>query len=168
MNKQPIMPCKKSSRKKYTSRNSPPYPANDDHCRGKKKKGNDGTYYVSTANSRGVYRWVKVSSSSKRAKSPRKTKKATKATEIPLKVTGWYDDLLDDFDRFDKKWTRAEEKIKVIGTYLRGSSGNNGALYYYSVPWGKGAEFKRVAKKAFGDIGLKVTFSESLYGLDIS
>lgn len=161
------MPCKKSFRKKYTSRNSPPYPANDDDCRGRRKKGNDGTYYVSTANSRGVYRWVKATSLSKKKKSPRK-KKATKTIEIPLKVTGWYDYFLDDFDRYEKKWRRAEEKIKVVGVYLRGSSGNNGALYYYRVAWGKGAEFKRIAKKAFGDIGLKVTFSETLYGLDTS
>ena len=117
------MPCKKSSRKKYASRDSPPYPANDEDCRGKKKRGNDGTYYVSTVNSRGVYRWIKATSltkaKKKKASAPRKKttkkmsrrkkasaprKKTTKtiAADVPVKVTGWKDPILDNLDVFQE------------------------------------------------------------------
>ena len=49
------MPCERMHTKKYTSRGSPPYPANE--CRGHEKMGNDGKNYVSTRASNGVYRW---------------------------------------------------------------------------------------------------------------
>ena len=54
------MPCKKRTTEKYKKRPSPPYPSNDPGCRDKRRKGNDGTMYDSTPDSRGVYRWVKV------------------------------------------------------------------------------------------------------------
>jgi hypothetical protein len=44
--------------KKYKTRNSPPYPANE-NC-GKKMKGNDGNMYISNANKNGVCSWKKV------------------------------------------------------------------------------------------------------------
>jgi hypothetical protein len=44
--------------KKYLTRDSPPYPAND-YC-GKKMKGNDGLMYVSTPDKNGVCKWMKV------------------------------------------------------------------------------------------------------------
>jgi hypothetical protein len=44
--------------KKYTSRGSPPYPANE--CRDQQRVGNDGEKYVSTRASNGVYRWTKA------------------------------------------------------------------------------------------------------------
>lgn len=47
----------KSHIKKYNTRTSPPYPANE--CKGRSMKGNDGEIYVSKANKNGVYRWVK-------------------------------------------------------------------------------------------------------------
>ena len=47
--------------KKYTSRGSPPYPANE--CRDELKIGNDGQPWVSVKASNGVYRW-KASSGS--------------------------------------------------------------------------------------------------------
>lgn len=50
------MTCKRSTLKKYKSRNSPPFPAQE--CKGKKKKGNDGLLYISSPSSNGVYRWV--------------------------------------------------------------------------------------------------------------
>jgi len=43
--------------KKYKSRNSPPYPANQ-NC-GKEMKGNDGLMYVSQSNKNGVCTWRK-------------------------------------------------------------------------------------------------------------
>jgi hypothetical protein len=47
------------TQKKYTSRGSPPYPANE--CRGLFKTGNDGLVYESRGASNGVYRWIKAS-----------------------------------------------------------------------------------------------------------
>jgi hypothetical protein len=61
-----LMSCIQSTRKKYTSRSSPPYPAQA--CKGLKKKGNDGKWYVSSPTSKGVYRWVVNSGSTRKAK----------------------------------------------------------------------------------------------------
>ena len=50
--------CVEQTSKKYTSRKSPPYPANVCPV-GDKKKGNDGKMYVvSGPNKNGVSRWV--------------------------------------------------------------------------------------------------------------
>ena len=56
----PSCECKRSVHSKYTTRPGPPYPAND--CRGQAKQGNNGTWYVSTANVNGVYSWRKSTS----------------------------------------------------------------------------------------------------------
>jgi len=48
--------CARQTTKKYKSRSSPPYPAND--CCGLKKVGNDGATYVSVPNAKGVCRWT--------------------------------------------------------------------------------------------------------------
>lgn len=55
------MPCEKRSTKKYTTRNSPPYPANE--CKNLTRKGNDGTFYESRPNKNNVYRWYKKTGS---------------------------------------------------------------------------------------------------------
>ena len=55
--------CKKRTTKKYTTRKSPAYPANE--CCGKKKKGNDGNFWVSKPDKNGVCRWVRSGGSSK-------------------------------------------------------------------------------------------------------
>ncbi len=60
------MSCIPSTRKKYTSRSSPPYPAQA--CKGLKKRGNDGKWYISSPTSKGVYRWVIESGSTRKAK----------------------------------------------------------------------------------------------------
>lgn len=49
--------CKKEKTKKYLTRKSPPYHAKD--CKGIVKSGNDGLSYISEADKRGVYKWVK-------------------------------------------------------------------------------------------------------------
>lgn len=46
-----------NTRKKYRTRNSPPYPAND-HC-DEIMTGNDGNKYISVANKNGVCSWKK-------------------------------------------------------------------------------------------------------------
>lgn len=53
------MPCHEKRTKKYLDRKSPPYGANEADCRGTVKRGNDGSYYTSTANIAGVYKWIK-------------------------------------------------------------------------------------------------------------
>ena len=47
--------CTIQTTKKYTSRSSPPYPANK--CCGKTLKGNDGKKYVSVPGSLGICAW---------------------------------------------------------------------------------------------------------------
>ena len=49
--------CKKQTNKKYTMRKSPPYSAND--CKDKALLGNDGSVWVSIANSKNIYQWKK-------------------------------------------------------------------------------------------------------------
>jgi hypothetical protein len=49
--------CQKQTLKKYMTRKSPPYPANE--CKDDIKLGNDGLYYKSQSNKNGIYRWVK-------------------------------------------------------------------------------------------------------------
>jgi hypothetical protein len=49
---------KKKTTKKYATRKSPAYPANE-YC-GKRKKGNDGNMYESKADKNGICKWIKV------------------------------------------------------------------------------------------------------------
>jgi hypothetical protein len=51
------MSCKELKTKKYQTRKSPAFPAQA--CKGLTKKGKDGTY-VSKADKRGIYKWVKA------------------------------------------------------------------------------------------------------------
>lgn len=55
------MPCEEVKSEKYQIRKSPPFHAGD--CKGDKKKGKDGDY-ISKADAKGTYKWVKVSKSS--------------------------------------------------------------------------------------------------------
>jgi len=48
--------CVKINTKKYLTRDSPPYPANQ--CPNEIKKGNDGNYYQSKPDKNGVYKWI--------------------------------------------------------------------------------------------------------------
>lgn len=48
--------CKKQTTKKYLTRSSPAFPANE--CCGKRKRGNDGEWWISQQNKNGVCRWV--------------------------------------------------------------------------------------------------------------
>jgi hypothetical protein len=86
------MPCSQQSTKKYTSRPSPSYPANE--CVGEQRYGNDGELYVSKLAANGVGRWVLVSKKSrspKKAKSPKKSRspkkvKSPKKSRSPKKA----------------------------------------------------------------------------------
>ncbi len=50
------MPCIEIKTKKYQTRKSPAYHAKD--CKGLTKKGNDGKYYISTPDKKGIYKWI--------------------------------------------------------------------------------------------------------------
>jgi hypothetical protein len=76
------MSCSVSSLSKYTSRPSPPRPANSAGCRGQIHVGNDGKDWISKPAVNGVYRWVKVGGGSptttrKRTSNRRKSTKRT-------------------------------------------------------------------------------------------
>jgi hypothetical protein len=51
------MPCKKDNTRKYATRKGPPYHAKE--CKGAVKLGNDGLKYISSADKKGVYKWIK-------------------------------------------------------------------------------------------------------------
>ena len=71
-----VSKCKKiTSKKKYTTRKSPPYSASK-CARGTRKKGNDGKLYVVKSTSKGVNRWMPVVS--KKVKQTKKSKKSKK------------------------------------------------------------------------------------------
>ena len=77
-----ISKCKKiTSKKKYTTRKSPPYSASK-CARGTRKKGNDGKLYVVKSTSEGVNRWLPVVSKKvKQTKKYKKYKKSKKYTQ---------------------------------------------------------------------------------------
>ncbi len=70
--------CVKQTSKKYTSRPSPPFPANE--CAGTEKPGNDERMYKSVPNKNGVHSWKLITAS----KNSKKTsKKATSKKPKP-------------------------------------------------------------------------------------
>ena len=54
------MPCIRQFTAKYASRPGPPFPANEPGCRGKLAEGNDGLWYESRPDNRGVHTWKKM------------------------------------------------------------------------------------------------------------
>jgi hypothetical protein len=50
--------CERQYSKKYTTRDSPPYPANK--CPPSSSIGNDGTLWTNMPNKNGVWRWVRA------------------------------------------------------------------------------------------------------------
>jgi len=77
------MPCVASTLKKYTERNSPPYPAAD--CPDSIKKGNDGLLYKSVPNVKGIYAWKKVATAAT-SSSPKAVAPASKTSSPKEKV----------------------------------------------------------------------------------
>lgn len=80
------MTCKRSTLKKYQGRPSPPFPAQD--CKGKKKKGNDGQFYVSVPSSTGVYRWTLVPAPSRKKTGKTQKQEKTQKTTQKQEKTG--------------------------------------------------------------------------------
>ena len=59
------MPCTEVKSSKYQTRKSPAFHASD--CKGLQKKGKDGTY-ISQADKRGIYKWVKKGTQKRKGK----------------------------------------------------------------------------------------------------
>jgi hypothetical protein len=59
------MSCKEVNKASYQTRKSPAFHAGD--CKGLQKKGKDGTY-ISKADSRGIYKWVKTVNNTRKRK----------------------------------------------------------------------------------------------------
>jgi hypothetical protein len=91
--------CERQETKKYTSRKSPPYPANE--CKGTEKEGNDGKMYISVGNKNGVHRWVLKESKSK---SPKKSS---------IKITKCMKDYID-LDEDPGTWKTASDEVLEI------------------------------------------------------
>lgn len=132
------MACSRQTTKKYTSRDSPPYPANQ--CCSQTKKGNDGLMYVSKRNSSGVCTWSlkkrsKLNSRKSSRKSSRKTssrkhssrrttsRKSSSKYTRPRKIVGTRDqskdkpmskmtrdELIKEIRQFASKWTRKTKR----------------------------------------------------------
>jgi hypothetical protein len=82
--------CERQTAKKYTSRKSPPYPANK--CCGEQKKGNDGNTYTSVPDKNGRCRWVLKNSKRKssRRKSARRGSSRRKSAKRSTRSKGWF------------------------------------------------------------------------------
>lgn len=76
--------CVKMQTRKYASRKSPPYPANQ--CKSMKKRGNDGAMYVSQPNKNGTHKWVLVGNATRKATSGATRKATSKATSEELRM----------------------------------------------------------------------------------
>ena len=75
--------CDISTKSKYLNRPSPPRPANDVACRGRKFSGNDGGVWKSEKTSTGVYRWKRVGESVAK----RSVKRSVKRKNVELKLS---------------------------------------------------------------------------------
>ena len=93
--------CNKSNDPKYTSRKSPPYPAN--RCPpGLIKQGNDGEEYITKADSNGNLRWVKHKSQQPKSQ-PKHVKKQQPNFILDPKINPairHYQDLLNETNYF--------------------------------------------------------------------
>ena len=94
--------CERQETKKYTSRKSPPFPANE--CKGTEKEGNDGKMYKSVGNKNGVHRWVL-----KESKSPKKSSS--------IKITKCMKDYID-LDEEPGTWKTADEEVLEIARHF--------------------------------------------------
>ena len=90
--------CIRKTQKKYLNRDSPAFSAQD--CKGLKKMGNDGNYWISKKGSSSVYRWQPMNKTTKttKTKTKAKTKKARTKKNTKSKL------LLEDIQKMAKKY----------------------------------------------------------------
>lgn len=137
------MPCTKKTTKKYSSRNSPPYPANECNI-GSSRKGNDGLMYtVSSPNKNGVKRWLKKS-----------TKKTSQNGLIKRRSD--FDDVLVTFNPYYKK----PSSNKFI-FFIENEPGSIIGDFRIPDPFGTGLVYGKNAKAMIKD-GFKVWVVKNL------
>lgn len=106
------MACEKQmSIKKYAKRPSPPFPANE--CKNTTKKGNNGKFYKSTADKKGVYKWIALKSVNKTKKQKRVVKKKT--ISRVLKNKRIKKNLGNQWVVLDLVGPKEDEKIMMFG-----------------------------------------------------
>jgi hypothetical protein len=117
------MLCKIQNTKKYKTRDSPPYPAQE--CKGKQKKGNDGKLYKSESDTRGIYRWKCISTKTKKNKKTQSKKRIIHRSKYVLSKTKKVS---------DKPKTKMDTHLKVKGekSYLIHSNGARPYIVYVS------------------------------------
>ena len=72
--------CEQQTSKKYTSRPSPPFPANHEACRGTIKRGQNGKMYVSKRDSIGIFKWVPVTGRTSRRSRRSRTSRTSRTS----------------------------------------------------------------------------------------
>lgn len=90
--------CVEQFTKKYTSRNSPAYPANQ--CRGERMVGKDGRMYESVPASNGVWRWKEV--------------KAVGGNIPGRPISRYHKDLINDAETLLKKCQQKKTDNEVL------------------------------------------------------
>lgn len=71
------MPCVEQYNKKYQTRDSPPFPAQE--CSGMTMTGNDGTMYISKSDKNGRYSWRKSKAATESTKARNDKKRSSPA-----------------------------------------------------------------------------------------
>jgi hypothetical protein len=102
------MTCTKKTQTKYITRNSPAYSASD--CEGMRKKGNDGSYYTSTPDKNGTYKWVKstITTKTKTKSKTAKNKTAKSSTKQSAEITMEEIQKIIKKNRMSKSGTKLE------------------------------------------------------------
>ena len=111
--------CIRKTQKKYLDRKSPAFSAGD--CKGLKKMGNDGKYWISKKGSASIYRWHAMGKSTTTRKAKRsnsKTKKKRKTNPESNNVT--LDELKKMAKRYEVTVSGTKKEIAERIVYLRG------------------------------------------------
>lgn len=115
--------CKKKTDKKYVTRNSPAYSASD--CKTLKKKGNDGSFYISKPDKNGIYKWVSAAQTMKtttKAKTKHKPKSNSKTKKVVDQSALTMEDLQDIVKRacMSKNGTKKKLATSIYRLYEHG------------------------------------------------
>tara|TARA_Y100000816_G_C26105972_1_gene587791 strand:+ start:1966 stop:2385 length:420 start_codon:yes stop_codon:yes gene_type:complete len=111
--------CVRKTQKKYLDRKSPAFSASD--CKGLKKMGNDGKYWISKKGSASIYKWHPMGKSTTTRKAKRshsKTKKKRKTKSDSNDVT--LDELKKMAKRYEVTVSGTKKEIAERIVYLRG------------------------------------------------
>tara|TARA_B110000261_G_C12974215_1_gene313745 strand:- start:464 stop:868 length:405 start_codon:yes stop_codon:yes gene_type:complete len=111
--------CSRKRTKKYTTRKSPPYPAND--CPNMIKRGNDKKNYKSEADKNGVHKWKLSTKRKTLKKKPVAKRKLSVAKRKPAAANG-------ESKKIKKKPHKYNSRL------MRSYSSSPPTLHYYLYP----------------------------------